>query len=148
MKGGFEWRKKIKLGSVHEVDELNSRGQRPRVRSNLSIATLKGSNRREAPMAQTLVCLLVHVIFSTKNREPLITRDIEPELFAYIGRNNESRLLDAGGTLDHVHLLISQSKNIALSLAYRQSDLHNQPTVFRVRGLDRSVMQVHRAGGD
>ena len=69
-------------------------------------------------MAQTLVSLLVHVIFSTKNREPLITPEIEPELFAYIGgilKNNESRLLDAGGTFYHVHLLISQSKNIALS---------------------------------
>jgi putative transposase len=69
-------------------------------------------------MAQTLVSLMVHVIFSTKNRERLITPEIEPELFAYIGgilKNNESRLLDAGGTSDHVHLLISQSKTIALS---------------------------------
>ena len=69
-------------------------------------------------MAQTLVSLIVHVIFSTKNREPLVTPEIEPELFAYIGGilgNNESRLLDAGGTADHVHLLISQSKNVALS---------------------------------
>ncbi|HYW73817.1 MAG TPA: IS200/IS605 family transposase [Pyrinomonadaceae bacterium] len=69
-------------------------------------------------MAQTLVSLLVHLIFSTKNRDPVITAEIEPELFAYIGgilKNHESRLLDAGGTADHVHLLISQSKNVALS---------------------------------
>ena len=69
-------------------------------------------------MAQTLVSLMTHVIFSTKNRETLITPEIEPELFAYIGgilKNNESRLLDAGGDAGHIHLLISQSKNIALS---------------------------------
>lgn len=36
-------------------------------------------------MAQTLVSLMVHLIFSTKNREPIITREIEPELFAYVG---------------------------------------------------------------
>ena len=69
-------------------------------------------------MAQTLVSLMTHVIFSTKNREPLIAPEIEPELFAYVGgilKNHESRLLDAGGTPDHVHLLISQSKNISLS---------------------------------
>ena len=69
-------------------------------------------------MAQTLVSLLVHVIFSTKSREPLITPEIETELYAYIGgilKNHESRLLDAGGTADHLHLLVSQSKNIALS---------------------------------
>ena len=69
-------------------------------------------------MAQTLVLLMAHVIFSTKNREPFITPEIEPELFAYIGgilKNHDSRLLHAGGTADHVHLLISQSKNVSLS---------------------------------
>ena len=69
-------------------------------------------------MSQTLTSLLVHLVFSTKNREPLITPDVEPNLFAYIGgilRNNQSRLLDAGGDSDHLHLLISQSKNLALS---------------------------------
>ena len=69
-------------------------------------------------MAQTLVSLMVHVIFSTKNRERIITPEIEPELFAYVGgnlKNHESRLLDAGGTADHVHLLVSQSKNVSLS---------------------------------
>jgi len=69
-------------------------------------------------MSQTLTSLLVQLVFSTKNRERLITREVEPDLFAYIGgilRNNQSRLLDAGGDSDHVHLLVSQSKNIALS---------------------------------
>src|SRR6185369_14072254 len=69
-------------------------------------------------MAQTLVSLMVHVIFSTKNREAFVTPEIEPELFAYMGgilKNHESRLLDAGGTPDHVHLLVSQSKNVSLS---------------------------------
>jgi putative transposase len=69
-------------------------------------------------MAQTLVSLMVHLIFSTKNREAFITPEIEPELFAYVGgilKNHESRLLNAGGTPDHVHLLVSQSKNISLS---------------------------------
>ena len=69
-------------------------------------------------MAQTLVNLLVHVIFSTKNREPFITEAVEADLYAYLGgilKNNQCRLLAAGGAEDHVHLLISQSKNIALS---------------------------------
>jgi REP element-mobilizing transposase RayT len=69
-------------------------------------------------MAQTLVCLRVHVVFSTKNRRPMITPEVEPELHAYLGgtiKNLDSRCLAAGGTNNHVHLLISQSKNIALS---------------------------------
>jgi putative transposase len=36
-------------------------------------------------MAQTLTSLLIHIIFSTKNRLRLITPEIEPDLFAYIG---------------------------------------------------------------
>jgi REP element-mobilizing transposase RayT len=86
--------------------------------SNQPIPTLKGSNTKEPPTAQTLVSLLVHVIFSTRNRQSLITPEVEPQLFAYIGgilKNNASRLIDAGGTADHVHLIISQSKNISLS---------------------------------
>lgn len=69
-------------------------------------------------MAQTLVSLLVHLIFSTKHRQDFITPEIEPPLFAYLGgiaRKHQSRLLSAGGTANHIHLLVSQSKNIALS---------------------------------
>ena len=69
-------------------------------------------------MAQTLVCLRVHVVFSTKDRRPMITPEVESELYAYIGgtaNNLGSPCLAAGGTSNHVHLLISQSKTIALS---------------------------------
>jgi putative transposase len=68
-------------------------------------------------MAQTLVSLLAHVVFSTKHRRDFITSEIEPHLYAYLGgiaRNHQTRLLSAGGTANHVHLLISQSKNVAL----------------------------------
>ena len=69
-------------------------------------------------MAQTLVSLLVHAVFSTKSRVDLISPEIEAELFAYMGgvlKNLESPALAINGTPDHVHLLISQSKNTALS---------------------------------
>jgi REP element-mobilizing transposase RayT len=69
-------------------------------------------------MAQTLVSLLIHIVFSTKHRQDFITPDIEPHLYAYLGgiaKQYQSRLLSAGGTANHVHLLVSQSKNMALS---------------------------------
>lgn len=69
-------------------------------------------------MAQTLTSLFIHIVFSTKHRVPIITPEVEPDLFSYMGgilKNNSSPLLAAGGTSDHVHLLVSQSKNIALS---------------------------------
>jgi REP-associated tyrosine transposase len=105
-----------KCDDARAADEFNSRWQRHRIASQ-SYPTLKGS-KKGTSWRKTLVSLMVHVIFSTKNREPFISPEIEPELFAYIGgilKNNHSRLLGAGGTADHVHLLISQSKNLALS---------------------------------
>lgn len=70
-------------------------------------------------MAQTLTSLMVHLVFSTKHRARLITPEIEPELYAYLGgiaRNHGACLMAAGGDGDHVHLLVSQSKNVALSV--------------------------------
>lgn len=69
-------------------------------------------------MPQSLANLLVHIIFSTKNRADLILPEVEEDLFAYVGgiaTNNKSKLLAANGTTNHVHLLVSLSKNIALS---------------------------------
>lgn len=69
-------------------------------------------------MPQSLADLHIHIVFSTKRRENMISADIEKELFAYIGGivgNNQSRLVAANGTENHVHLLVSLSKNIAVS---------------------------------
>lgn len=61
-------------------------------------------------MPQSLVKILVHVVFSTKGRLNLITSEIEAELFAYIAgviEKNGGRLIIGGGTKNHIHLLIS-----------------------------------------
>lgn len=69
-------------------------------------------------MASTLTSILLHIVFSTKSREPTISESIEPDLYSYIGgicRNHGCRLLDAGGTADHVHLLVSLGKTISVA---------------------------------
>lgn len=69
-------------------------------------------------MAATLTSILLHVTYSTKNRESLIPTDLLPDLFAYTGgicRDMHSTLLHAGGVTDHVHLLISLGKTVAVS---------------------------------
>jgi REP element-mobilizing transposase RayT len=89
---------------------------KPDVSSPRIEPSLKATNI--APMAQTLVSFYVHLIFSTKNRLDLVDPEIEPSLFAYMGgiaNNNGSKLISAGGTANHVHLLVSLSKNLALS---------------------------------
>jgi putative transposase len=69
-------------------------------------------------MPQSLVKLLIHVVFSTKNRADLIVPEIENGLFGYlhgIVENNKSKLILANGTANHVHLLISLGKIISVS---------------------------------
>ena len=60
-------------------------------------------------MPTTLSRILLHVIFSTKRRACMITTDLQPRLYAYIGgivRDEKGTLLEIGGMPDHVHLLI------------------------------------------
>jgi REP element-mobilizing transposase RayT len=73
-------------------------------------------------MPQSFAALHYHVIFSTKNRAPAITPDLQPRLYAYVGgilRQNQSVLLAAGGMPDHVHLLVGLSKELTVSEALR-----------------------------
>ena len=75
------------------------------------------------PVAQTLTCILVHFVFSTKNREPIIPGELEAGLHAYMGgicRSNDCALRAAGGMPDHVHLLVSLSKTISVADLMRQ----------------------------
>jgi len=64
-------------------------------------------------MPQTLFKVLIHVIFSTKDRADLITPNIEDDLFGYIHgivENNKSKLILINGNTNHVHILISLGK--------------------------------------
>lgn len=59
-------------------------------------------------MAGTYTNLLYHFVFSTKNRIPLISENLQQDLYCYIGgivRGEGGALLEIGGTSDHVHLL-------------------------------------------
>jgi len=64
-------------------------------------------------MPQSLARVLVHLVFSTKDRDPLIARNIRPELHAYLGGVLDRvgcPPLRVGGTADHVHILFSISR--------------------------------------
>jgi REP element-mobilizing transposase RayT len=60
-------------------------------------------------MSNVYARLVFHVVFSTKDREPLITEDVQARLYEYMGgvlREVGGRLIEIGGTEDHVHLLV------------------------------------------
>lgn len=69
-------------------------------------------------MPQSLACVLVHMIFSTKNRIPVLTPEIQTELHPYLSvvlREYDCPSLQVGGVEDHVHLLfgLSRTKTVA-----------------------------------
>jgi REP-associated tyrosine transposase len=73
-------------------------------------------------MPQSFGSLHCHIVFSTKNRTSLITAELQPRLFEYIGgilRNHSSKLIAAGGMPDHVHLLVSLGRTVAVADALR-----------------------------
>jgi len=69
-------------------------------------------------MAQSLAKIVIHVVFSTKNREPALSTAIRNDLFAYIVGILDSLncvVLAINGMEDHVHSLILMSKTVSLS---------------------------------
>jgi REP element-mobilizing transposase RayT len=69
-------------------------------------------------MPQSLSSILIHLVFSTKNREPFITPAIETELHPYMAtifRDHKSPSLIIDGTMDHVHMLFALGRTIAIA---------------------------------
>jgi REP element-mobilizing transposase RayT len=68
-------------------------------------------------MPQSLANVLTHIIFSTKHRQNLIDADVAPSLYEYLGgacRALDSPAIKVGGYFDHVHILASLSRKIAI----------------------------------
>lgn len=64
-------------------------------------------------MPQSLSSMFVHLIFSTKHRQPLITEAIDIDLYKYMSgifENFGSPVLAIGGYIDHIHVLFLLSR--------------------------------------
>ena len=71
-------------------------------------------------MSHTYISGLVHCVFSTKLRRNLISSEIQPELWAFLGgiaRKHGFKALMVGGTENHVHILLSLPATIPLAKA-------------------------------
>ncbi|MEM9479692.1 MAG: IS200/IS605 family transposase [Verrucomicrobiota bacterium] len=67
-------------------------------------------------MPQSLTQMYVHLVFSTRDREPWLTSAVRPKVHAYLAtilRNMGSPYVVAGGVADHVHLLFELPKEKA-----------------------------------
>ena len=66
-------------------------------------------------MPQSLSFLLVHVIFSTKDRAAILDPFVRPALHAYlatVARNADCECYRVGGVADHVHLAVRLARTV------------------------------------
>ena len=64
--------------------------------------------------------ILIHCVWSTKKREPVLNSDLRDRLWPYLGgiaRENKMKALAIGGIDDHVHMLISLPTTLSLAKA-------------------------------
>ncbi len=67
-------------------------------------------------MPQSLANILIHVIWSTKERRPLISDSVRSKLHGYLSgilKNIGSPALIINSVSDHIHILCQLSKNLA-----------------------------------
>ena len=73
-------------------------------------------------MAGTYTQLFYHIVFSTKNRRPFISAEIETDLHKYVTgifRNLDAACVEINGMPDHLHILALLPPKIAVSDALR-----------------------------
>ncbi|MBM3435623.1 MAG: IS200/IS605 family transposase [Bacteroidetes bacterium] len=71
-------------------------------------------------MANTYINILIHAVFSTKNREPWLSTSLRERLYPYIcgiARGNGLKALCIGGTDNHVHILLSLDSTTSIAKA-------------------------------
>lgn len=69
-------------------------------------------------MPQSLSKILLHIVFSTKNREFWISESLQPRLHAYLAgacRAMNSEALRVGGTDNHVHIACTLPRTLTVS---------------------------------
>jgi REP element-mobilizing transposase RayT len=71
----------------------------------------------------TFSCIHHHLIWSTKNREPLLTSEVRPRLYKYLNgivTGEGGVLAEVSGTADHVHSLIETRPDKAIAEIVRK----------------------------
>jgi putative transposase len=69
-------------------------------------------------MAQSLANIVIHLIFSTKERREMITQTVQDDLYGYMAgilQNLGAPAVIIGGTKDHVHILFNHPKTLAVA---------------------------------
>ncbi len=69
-------------------------------------------------MAGSFTSLNFHIVFSTKERRPILSLHLRNVLFPYLAgiiQNDKGHLIQAGGVDDHIHLLVRLHQDTAVA---------------------------------
>ena len=67
-------------------------------------------------MPQSLSKVVLHIIFSTKDREPWLDSDVRTRVHAYLAticRDLGAELVHVGGVADHIHIVSTLSRTLS-----------------------------------
>ena len=67
-------------------------------------------------MPQSLSKVIIHIIFSTKDREPWLGLDVRPRMHAYLAticRDLGAEVVRVGGVADHVHIVTTLPRTVS-----------------------------------
>jgi REP element-mobilizing transposase RayT len=98
-------------------------------------------------MPQALHILSAHIIFSTKERRPLLTTNIRERSWAYQSRilqNLECNSITIGGVADHVHVLCNLTKKFATT---KVLEIVKKDSSKFIKTLDSTLRDFHWQDG-
>jgi putative transposase len=88
-------------------------GHFPSAKSAIQLLNLLGYH---ASMPQSLSKVVIHVIFSTRDRYPWLDGNVRSRMHAYLAticRDAEAEAFRVGGVADHVHLLVTLPRTLS-----------------------------------
>jgi len=74
-------------------------------------------------MPQSLSKVIIHIIFSTKNREPWLDCEVRPRMHAYLAttcRDLGAEVVHVGGVADHVHIVTMLPRTVSQAQVVEQ----------------------------
>jgi REP element-mobilizing transposase RayT len=95
-------------------------------------------------MPGTYACIRLHIVFSTKGREPWIADELASRLHAYMGgiiRERQGVPLSIGGVEDHVHALVGWRTDAAIADLLRHLKTRSSRWVHETIGIPEFAWQ-------
>jgi REP element-mobilizing transposase RayT len=109
---------------------IASLGQRPRIHGTHKKVPALKARFTSGPfrsivgvMPQSLSKVIVHIIFSTKDREAWLGLDVRPRMHAYLAtvcRDLGAEVVRVGGVADHVHIVTTLPRTVSQAQVIEQ----------------------------